>query len=120
MEERQQLFAPILPAFVRFCKAFPPLLEDVVSLLLQYGRICVSEASRRPMRIEAPKSKSESASSSPRNMADMVRVNGLDSDLDFHHLPMMASPATIERLPRQVQETFAAILREAVLEKRLY
>ena len=48
-EERQQLFPPVLPAFVRFCKAFPPLMEDVVGLLLQYGRICASEDSLQPL-----------------------------------------------------------------------
>jgi hypothetical protein len=44
LEERNILFPPCLPAFVRLSKAFPPLVEDVASLLLQYGKICVSES----------------------------------------------------------------------------
>ena len=33
-EERLVLLPPVLPSFVRFCKAFPPITEDVVSLLV--------------------------------------------------------------------------------------
>uniref|UniRef100_A0A0K2VER1 Uncharacterized protein n=1 Tax=Lepeophtheirus salmonis TaxID=72036 RepID=A0A0K2VER1_LEPSM len=36
---------PVLPSFVRICKAFPPLMDDAVSLLLQYARISLNEAS---------------------------------------------------------------------------
>ena len=66
-EESQQLFPPVLPAFVRFCKAFPPLMEDVVSLLLQYGRICASEASRRPLTVEGLTSSGSGSASSTFN-----------------------------------------------------
>lgn len=40
---RNELFGKVLPAFVRICEAFPPLVEDSLSLLSQLGRICVSE-----------------------------------------------------------------------------
>ena len=101
-EERQQLFPPVLPAFVRFCKAFPPLMEDVVGLLLQYGRICASEDSLQPLTINGGLS------------PDLV--NGLNSFT-------AADPKEkyrLESLPQQVQDTFAAILDNSVLEKRLY
>jgi len=145
-EERQQLFPPVLPAFVRFCKAFPPLMEDVVSLLLQYGRICASEASRRPLTVEGLTSNgSGSASStfnrSPRHTTDLV--NGFD---DHHGHPLeedqeatklnglagtggygscgsggaLSGGGSLSRLPQEVQETFAAILRESILDRRLY
>ena len=42
---RAELFAPCLPALVRICEAFPPLVDDVISLLMQLGRICMSEES---------------------------------------------------------------------------
>ncbi|KAL1132582.1 hypothetical protein AAG570_010534 [Ranatra chinensis] len=42
---RAELFLPALDCLVRICSAFPPLVEDVVSLLMQLGRICTSEAS---------------------------------------------------------------------------
>lgn len=43
MEERGELFPTILPSLVRICTAFPPLTEDVIRLLMQYGKVCVSE-----------------------------------------------------------------------------
>ncbi|XP_052756874.1 integrator complex subunit 2 [Galleria mellonella] len=42
---RLELFQPILKSLVRICTAFPSLLEDITSLLLQLGRICESQAS---------------------------------------------------------------------------
>ncbi|VVC92951.1 unnamed protein product [Leptidea sinapis] len=42
---RLELFQPVLKSLVRICIAFPSLLEDVTSLLLQLGRICESQAS---------------------------------------------------------------------------
>ena len=108
-EERQQLFPPVLPAFVRFCKAFPPLMEDVVGLLLQYGRICASEDSLQPLTINGGLS------------PDLV--NGLNSSMAAAAAAACADPKErhrLESLPQQVQDTFAAILDNSVLEKRLY
>lgn len=42
---RLELFQPILKSLVRICTAFPSMLEDITSLLLQLGRICESQAS---------------------------------------------------------------------------
>ncbi|CAG5021643.1 unnamed protein product [Parnassius apollo] len=42
---RLELFQPVLKSLVRICTAFPSLLEDITSLLLQLGRICESQAS---------------------------------------------------------------------------
>lgn len=42
---RLELFQPVLKSLARICTAFPSLLEDITSLLLQLGRICESQAS---------------------------------------------------------------------------
>ncbi|XP_013200586.1 integrator complex subunit 2 [Amyelois transitella] len=42
---RLELFQPALKSLVRICTAFPSLLEDITSLLLQLRRICESQAS---------------------------------------------------------------------------
>ncbi|CAB0002154.1 unnamed protein product [Nesidiocoris tenuis] len=42
---RIELFSSTLDCFVRICEAFPPLIDDVLSLLLQLGRVCKSEDS---------------------------------------------------------------------------
>ncbi|XP_067132285.1 integrator complex subunit 2 isoform X1 [Centruroides vittatus] len=43
-EQHPVLFVPALPALVRMCKAFPPLCEDVATLLLQLGKVCLSHS----------------------------------------------------------------------------
>ena len=34
-KEREELIRPSLPALARICRAFPPLMEDTVQLLVQ-------------------------------------------------------------------------------------
>ena len=75
-------------------------MEDVVGLLLQYGRICASEDSLQPLTIN-------------RGLSPDL-VNGLNSITD------PKERQRLESLPQQVQDTFAAILDNSVLEKRLY
>lgn len=41
---RMELFQPVMKSLVRICTAFPPLIEDVTSLLLQLNKICESQA----------------------------------------------------------------------------
>ena len=82
-------------------------MEDVVGLLLQYGRICASEASRRPLN--------DDGLSSPRHVTTDPVCNGGYEDLDEE----LEAKATLS-VPREVSETFASILRQTVLERRLY
>ncbi|XP_078235418.1 integrator complex subunit 2 [Pogona vitticeps] len=41
--KRYIFFMPTLPCLVSFCQAFPPLYEDIVSLLIQIGQVCASD-----------------------------------------------------------------------------
>ncbi|XP_048375113.1 integrator complex subunit 2-like [Sphaerodactylus townsendi] len=41
--KRFTFFMPTLPCLVSFCQAFPPLYEDIVSLLIQIGQVCASD-----------------------------------------------------------------------------
>ncbi|KAL3271565.1 hypothetical protein HHI36_022040 [Cryptolaemus montrouzieri] len=43
--QRVKLFKPILPALVRISEAFPPLVPDVMNLLMQLAKISESQAS---------------------------------------------------------------------------
>ncbi|XP_060533050.1 integrator complex subunit 2-like isoform X2 [Cylas formicarius] len=43
--QRVKLFKPVLPALVKIGEAFPPLIEDIVNLLMQLARVCESQAS---------------------------------------------------------------------------
>ncbi|KAF4530922.1 hypothetical protein B566_EDAN016420 [Ephemera danica] len=42
---RLAFFSATLPALARICEAFPALLDDVVSFLMQLGRVGVSQGS---------------------------------------------------------------------------
>nr|XP_006823115.1 PREDICTED: integrator complex subunit 2-like [Saccoglossus kowalevskii] len=44
-DKRSRFFLPTLPALVRICQAFPPLYDDITSMLQQMGRICNSHSS---------------------------------------------------------------------------
>lgn len=94
---RSELFGPCLPALVRICEAFPPLVDDVVSLLMQLGRVCMSEAS-----LTARQDGSVQSSITGRNS------DGKISAVDNHILCL------------KIQDTFADILSRAVLKVKIY
>ena len=110
--ERNILFPPILPAMVRFCKAFPPLIEDVIGLLLQYGRICASESCMN-------------GAVSPKNF-DMTGISlsesGVKEDVMNEQIRDITSTihSTNASLAYQIQLTFTSILENSVLEKRIF
>ena len=41
---RTEIYLPALPALVRIGTAFPPLVDDIVSFLVQLGRVCLSQS----------------------------------------------------------------------------
>lgn len=94
---RSELFGPCLPALVRICEAFPPLVDDVISLLMQLGRICMSEASLAARRDGSVISSMTGGNS-----------DGKISEADNHLLCM------------KIQATFAEILNKAVLKVKIY
>ncbi len=134
-EERNRIFPPCLPAFVRISKAFPPLVEDVVSLLLQYGKTCVSEsclqgyASPKNFDMtlgnetlekdenEEDEGDSEEGPGSTRKHGAHQRIShGMRDEVDalLRHLPSK------EPLSVRIQATFNAIIANSILEKRAF
>ncbi|PNF24457.1 Integrator complex subunit 2 [Cryptotermes secundus] len=94
---RQELFGPCLPALVRICEAFPPLVDDVISLLMQLGRICMSEASL----------------TARQDGLVLSSMTGGNSDGKI-------SAADNHTLCLKIQATFADILSRAVLKVKIY
>ena len=111
--ERNILIPPVLPAMVRFCKAFPPLIEDVVGLLLQYGRICASESCINGA--VSPKN-FDMTGSSPIEIGN-AKEDSLNGELG--DITSRISP-TNPSLAYQIQLTFTSILENSVLEKRIF
>jgi integrator complex subunit 2 len=42
-EERAEFFVPALSALERLCIAFPPIVDDIISLLMHLGKICTAQ-----------------------------------------------------------------------------
>lgn len=108
-ENRAELFFPTLPALVRICEAFPPLVEDIVSLLMQLGRVCVSEASLNSYK-------------SPQYAEMFILNSSLASPLEDDSTKKSKKPRlpTNEALCIEIQRTFSAILSKAVLKVKIY
>ncbi|KAG8283054.1 Integrator complex subunit 2 [Homalodisca vitripennis] len=92
-ENRAELFVPTLPALVRICEAFPPLVEDVVSLLTQVGKVCLAEA----------------CSHGNYKPANLMHWQAVASDQTSDHI-----------LVGEIQRTFVSILRYAILKVKVY
>jgi len=100
--EREDLLRPSLGALTRICRAFPPLMEDTVQLLIQAARMWLS--SRSIGGYSAPRLCTTATITSHRQ--DVVGVVGdLPSDCG---------------LAERIVETFEEILEETVLARRLY
>uniref|UniRef100_A0A8D1N4F6 Integrator complex subunit 2 n=1 Tax=Sus scrofa TaxID=9823 RepID=A0A8D1N4F6_PIG len=50
--KRYAFFMPTLPSLVSFCRAFPPLYEDIMSLLIQIGQVCASDVATQTRDID--------------------------------------------------------------------
>lgn len=97
---RVDLFQPVLPSLVRICTAFPPLLEDITSLLMQLGRVCESQASLG-------------------HSWNDVSISG---ELAYTQSKMQEKTKVLmaEVLCRDIQHTMNEIIKKAVLNDKLY
>lgn len=50
--KRFAFFMPTLPCLVSFCKAFPPLFDDVMSLLVQVGQVSAADVTTKTRDID--------------------------------------------------------------------
>ncbi|KAK9968348.1 hypothetical protein ABG768_002678 [Culter alburnus] len=50
--KRYAFFMPTLPCLVSFCKAFPPLFDDVMSLLVQVGQVSAADVTTKARDID--------------------------------------------------------------------
>ncbi|XP_046387078.1 integrator complex subunit 2 [Ischnura elegans] len=111
-ESRAEFFQPALAALVRICMAFPPLVDDAVSFLMQLGRVCVSQASLDGLSpfpvLQCRKSRWEFRGE---------KVGGGDKELTEDEREFFP---TNDTLYEEVQKTFSDILSKAVLKVKIY
>ena len=104
-EERNQLFEPVLSSFVRICRAFPPLVDDSITLLIQYGKMVVSESCLNGY-------------ANPRNMDIFGGNQGFE---DYRRKEEVANAfqrlnSTEEPIASKVMQTLQEIVKVALIE----
>ncbi|KAH7958889.1 hypothetical protein HPB49_006131 [Dermacentor silvarum] len=102
--QRPLLFLPALPALVRMCQAFPPLAEDVAVLLLQLGRVCLSQECTT-----APPQLGFSANQLEKSAANVDEKEVLEGRVPSN-----------SALCSAIQKSFADLCDNAVLNRTIY
>ncbi|XP_071790085.1 integrator complex subunit 2-like [Asterias amurensis] len=105
-EKLCQFFLPTLPSLVRICQAFPPMYEDVTSLLTQIGRMCIS----RMATVNSPMATGLDSSSAGLFMAK-------DRQCLPEHLNLRNSDRVLHMA---VENTFRDIVKLAVVNKKVF
>lgn len=96
-DKRFVFFMPTLPCLVSFCRAFPPLYDDVASLLVQVGQVCAADVATKARDIDPfitrlqyfkEKSKEELASDVKLSKMDLPKrstekLGGADPDIQL-------------------------------------
>lgn len=106
-KERVNFFLETVPCLTKVCQAFPPLCEDVTSILHQIGRVCMSHLTS----------------------ASNLRETEL-SDLDKTYVPLKKKVKVdtskqeltmkYQSLYRSVQQTFARVIVKSLVTKNIY
>ncbi|XP_076108239.1 integrator complex subunit 2-like [Mytilus galloprovincialis] len=103
--DKLEFFLETVPYLVKVCQAFPPLFEDVNSLLLQLGRVCVSQLScnsniiateQTDLNFEPSKKKSKYSLLSPELTVQFEELHGL------------------------VRQTFSNIVKKSIVTRNIY
>lgn len=97
---RLELFHPTLKSLVRICTAFPCLIEDITSLLLQLGRICESQAALGYYYNDANISSEAAYVPAPKQPKSNVLL--------------------AEVLCRDIKETMSEIIQKSLLNDKLF
>ncbi|CAI9724064.1 integrator complex subunit 2-like [Octopus vulgaris] len=107
--ERAEFLIKTVPSLLLICQAFPPLCEDVTSLLMQIGRVCIATLS------------------STSNVMQTAFINNKDS---FDHSDANIRKVTTFvkgtlsgqyfKLNQIVRATFSEIVQKAVVMRNIY
>ncbi|KAG8587850.1 hypothetical protein GDO81_005800 [Engystomops pustulosus] len=94
--KRFSFFMPTLPCLVLFCQTFPPLYEDIMSLLIQIGQVCASNVATQTRDVdpiitrlqqlkEKPKELSSAFNLFPLSVSAIKDLESLDPDVQLCH-----------------------------------
>ncbi|XP_073521596.1 integrator complex subunit 2 [Phyllobates terribilis] len=68
--KRFVFFMPTLPCLVPFCQAFPPLYEDIMSLLIQIGQVCSSNVATQTRDVDPIIARLQQLKEKPKELAN--------------------------------------------------
>uniref|UniRef100_A0A9L0REB8 Integrator complex subunit 2 n=1 Tax=Equus caballus TaxID=9796 RepID=A0A9L0REB8_HORSE len=71
--KRYAFFMPTLPSLVSFCRAFPPLYEDIMSLLIQIGQVCASDVATQTRDIDPIITRLQQIKEKPRGWSGICK-----------------------------------------------
>ena len=101
-----EFFLETVPYLVKVCQAFPPMFEDVTSLLLQLGRVCVSHLSC-DSNILTEKTDSNLNFEPPKKKSKLSVLNSGQAT-KFEHLHIA------------VKRTFSDIVKKSIVTRNIY
>ncbi|KAM4701425.1 integrator complex subunit 2 isoform 1-T2 [Discoglossus pictus] len=78
--KRYIFFMPTLPCLVSFCQAFPPLYEDIMSLLLQIGQVSASNVATQTRDVDPIITRLQQLKEKPEDWTSVYAVSPLMSD----------------------------------------
>ena len=109
--DRLKFFQETIPHLGRVCQAFPPLCEDVTSLLHQVGRVCMSHIASTTNILEYTTSDGDTnvlvSPYEPPKKRLRVSVNSSES-------------SKYRMLYRLVQHTFSELVQKSLVTKNIY
>ncbi|KAJ1185685.1 hypothetical protein NDU88_002475 [Pleurodeles waltl] len=71
--KRYTFFMPTLPCLVSFCQAFPPLYEDIMSLLIQIGQVCASDVATQTRDIDPIITRLQQLKEKPKQLPEALK-----------------------------------------------
>ncbi|XP_041052827.1 integrator complex subunit 2 isoform X3 [Carcharodon carcharias] len=112
--KRFAFFMPTLPCLVSFCRAFPPLYDDVTSLLIQTGQVCASHVATQAQDIDPIITRLKYLKEKAGVTPDLYRSAGLDRiKKDETITPESLDPDVL--LCQRVEATFLEIINTAIV-----
>ncbi|KAG8451678.1 hypothetical protein GDO86_003751 [Hymenochirus boettgeri] len=75
--KRFTFFMPTLPCLVSFCQAFPPLYEEIMSLLIQVGQVCASNVATQTRDVDPIVTRLQQLKEKPKEICGTYKSSSL-------------------------------------------
>ncbi|XP_069766628.1 integrator complex subunit 2 [Narcine bancroftii] len=112
--KRFAFFMPTLPCLVSFCRAFPPLCDDVTSFLIQTGQVCASHVATQAQDIDPIITRLKNLKEKSDASANFFQSTELETNKKGENIvPESLDPDVL--LCQRIEATFLEIINTAVV-----